>query len=376
MCRDLNALFRFLLPTERWNTICVSRDCLSLLHSDTANLPGSPNLSLSLGSFTGGRLWLEDLHCLHLGAPTSVPLGDAWLHGVAIDTCCRPLCFDGRIRHMTLPYQGERWALTAFTLPDVCCHDLEFLGFPLPSAEGYPSLPLSPSGSSPSLVGVEPLSFPAPVTPQLSYATTCPASAQAHATTSPALPLGTKLWGKHSFRLLCPAFHFGQYLPPPDSRRADSFAKSPAGRFFLEVSLVLRSPFARPSAKLAGICCASQWLLMPLSTCWSLSLPSDSVFGGALDPWLVAARELCPAIGHNPHRIHPRLPKFGPLLFGSLPSGPNTSEKNAPDLTSLRTFASCAASAPLLQDSSIFTHTDFLRTTWASSLLMTTYSGL
>ena len=134
MCRDLNALFRFLFPTERWNTICVSRDCLSLLHSDTANLPGSPNLSLSLGSFTGGRLWLEDLHCLHLGAPTSVPLGDAWLHGVAIDTCCRPLCFDGRIRHMTLPYQGERWALTAFTLPGVGCHDLNFWGFhyPLP----------------------------------------------------------------------------------------------------------------------------------------------------------------------------------------------------------------------------------------------------
>ena len=131
VCRDLNALFRFLFPTDRWNTICVSRDCISLLHADTANVPGSPNLSLSLGPFTGGRLWLEDLHCMHLGAPTSIPSGDSWLHGVAIDTHCRPLSFDGRIRHMTLPYQGERWALTAFTLPGVCCSDLEFLGFPL-----------------------------------------------------------------------------------------------------------------------------------------------------------------------------------------------------------------------------------------------------
>ena len=243
VCRDLNALFRLLFPTERWNTICVSRDCLSLLHSDTANVPGSPNLSLSLGSFTGGRLWLEDLHCLHLGAPTSVPVGDTWLHGVAVDTCCRPLCFDGRIRHMTLPYQGERWALTAFTLPDVCCHDLEFLGFPLPSAEGHPNLPLSPSSSSPSLVGVEPLSLPAPVTPQpeplAGSDTTCPASAQAHTPTLPALPLGAKVWGKrstsgyfvpHSLRIQRPV------PPPPDSWRADSFEKSLAGRFFLEVS--------------------------------------------------------------------------------------------------------------------------------------------
>ena len=154
VCRDLNALFRFLFPAARWNTICVSRDCLSPLHADTANVPGSPTLSLSLGSFTGSRLWLEDLHCLRLGAPTSVPSGDSWLHGVAVDTHCCPISFDGRIRHMTLPYQGERWALTAITLPGVCCRDFEFLGFPLPSTEVLPSPPLSPSVSSPSPVGV------------------------------------------------------------------------------------------------------------------------------------------------------------------------------------------------------------------------------
>ena len=125
-------------------------------------LPGSPNLSLSLGPFTGGRLWLEDLHCMHLGAPTF----HSWLHGVAIDTHCRPLSFDGRIRHMTLPYQGERWALTAFTLPGVCCSDLEFLGFPLPCSAVAPSLPLPHSGSSPSSVGATPLGPLAPVVPK------------------------------------------------------------------------------------------------------------------------------------------------------------------------------------------------------------------
>ena len=243
VCRDLNALFRFLFPAARWNTICVSRDCLSLLHADTANVPGSPTLSLSLGSFTGGRLWLEDLHCLRLGAPTSVPSGDSWLHGVAVDTHCCPISFDGRIRHMTLPYQGERWALTAVTLPGVCCRDLEFLGFPLPSTEVLPSPPLSPSGSSPSPVGVKPFGPLAPVAlqtlPPSGSAAVCSDSAQAYKPTSSVLLPGAKLWGKrstsgyfvpHSLQIQRPV------PPPPDSWRADSFAKSFAGRFFVEIS--------------------------------------------------------------------------------------------------------------------------------------------
>ena len=243
VCRDLNALFRFLFPTAHWNTICVSRDCISHLHADTANVPGSPNLSLSLGPFTGGRLWLEDLHCMHLGAPTSIPSGDSWLHGVAIDTHCRPLSFDGRIRHMTLPYQGERWALTAFTLPGVCCSDLEFLGFPLPCSAAAPSLPLPLSGSSPSSVGVAPLGPLAPVVPKISHpagpAAVCSASAQAHKPASSFLPPGAKLWGKrstsgyfvpHSLQIQRPV------PPPPDSWRADAFEKSLAGRLFLEIS--------------------------------------------------------------------------------------------------------------------------------------------
>ena len=141
------------VPQNRWNSICVSRNCLSSLHADTANLPGSPNLSLSLGSFTGSSLWLEDLTCLHLDTPTSVSAGGSWLYGVAIDTCRKPLSFDGRVRHMMLPFQGERWALTAFTLSDVSCPDLEFLGFPLPADECCPSLLPSPFGFSPSADG-------------------------------------------------------------------------------------------------------------------------------------------------------------------------------------------------------------------------------
>ncbi|CAE6964891.1 unnamed protein product [Symbiodinium sp. CCMP2592] len=125
LCRDLNALFRFLFPNEHWNALCVSRNGLSALHSDSANIPGSRNLSLSLGAFSGGHLWIEDLSCLSQGQPTSVASGSGWLHGCAIDTHRKAISFDGRIRHMTLPFSGERWALTAFSLPDVCCAELE-----------------------------------------------------------------------------------------------------------------------------------------------------------------------------------------------------------------------------------------------------------
>ena len=144
---------------------------------------------------------------------------------------------------MTLPYQGERWALTAITLPGVCCRDLEFLGSPLPSTEVLPSPPLSPSGSSPSPVGVKPFGPLAPVAPQTlppsGSAAVCSDSAQAYKPTSSVLLPGAKLWGKrstsgyfvpHSLQIQRPV------PPPPGSWRADSFAKSFAGRFFVEIS--------------------------------------------------------------------------------------------------------------------------------------------
>ncbi|CAE7277494.1 unnamed protein product [Symbiodinium sp. CCMP2592] len=155
LCRDLNALFRFLFPNEHWNALCVSRNGLSALHSDSANIPGSRNLSLSLGAFSGGHLWIEDLSCLSQGQPTSVASGSGWLHGCAIDTHRKAISFDGRIRHMTLPFSGERWALTAFSLPDVCCAELEFLGFPLPSPLLGSSPAPSPSASPTSPEGLE-----------------------------------------------------------------------------------------------------------------------------------------------------------------------------------------------------------------------------
>ncbi|CAE7034208.1 unnamed protein product, partial [Symbiodinium natans] len=42
------------LPGETWNALCVSRNILTSPHKDTANLPGSSNLTVGIGSYSDG----------------------------------------------------------------------------------------------------------------------------------------------------------------------------------------------------------------------------------------------------------------------------------------------------------------------------------
>ena len=303
VCRDLNALFRFLFPAARWNTICVSRDCLSLLHADTANVPGSPTLSLSLGSFTGGRLWLEDLHCLRLGAPTSVPSGDSWLHGVAVDTHCCPISFDGRIRHMTLPYQGERWALTAVTLPGVCCRDLEFWDFrcPLPRFSLVRLCPLRVLvllrlGLSPSdLWPRSPCKLYLLPALQLSALTLHKLTSPRHLYCCRVPSCGVNVLHQATlFRIRCK--FSGLCLPHPihgaqillqNHLRVDSLLRFPLG---------LRNPFAPPSATRAEIRCSSILQSTPLLTSWNLIFSSRCCSSAALAPSHTWRPQLAPCI--------------------------------------------------------------------------------
>ena len=247
------------VPQNRWNSICVSRNCLSSLHADAANLPGSPNLSLSLGSFTGSSLWLEDLTCLHLDTPTSVSAGGSWLYGVAIDTCHKPLSFDGRVRHMMLPFQGERWALTAFTLSDVSCPDLEFLGFPLPADECCPSLLPSPFGFSPSpdgfgsfvegasvppqpeptaepsCVGASPAP-PRPVGPSFRWEPSCGESAIPQAFLQPH-------WPPHIFPPAAPSERTVQWRPTCTRRNSPVASSATAGFLALRTQQAAKDTF-------------------------------------------------------------------------------------------------------------------------------------
>ena len=46
LCASLNGSLCQLFPGETWNALCVSRNILTSPHKDTANLPGSSNLTV------------------------------------------------------------------------------------------------------------------------------------------------------------------------------------------------------------------------------------------------------------------------------------------------------------------------------------------
>ena len=85
------------------------------MHSDTNNVGYS--VAISIGFFSGGRLWLA---------------------GDFIDTWCRPCLFDGQQDHCTEDYEGSRYAIVAYTHKSVAslsADDKTFLEscvFPLP----------------------------------------------------------------------------------------------------------------------------------------------------------------------------------------------------------------------------------------------------
>ena len=62
LCKALNAFLGVLFPQSTWNSVCVAHNIVTAAHRDTANVQGSLNLSVSLGDFTGGQLWLADEH--------------------------------------------------------------------------------------------------------------------------------------------------------------------------------------------------------------------------------------------------------------------------------------------------------------------------
>ena len=130
--RALNGFLKQWWPTGTWNAVCVSLCVQTLPHRDLANLPGSLNYNVALGDFRDGQLWLEeptgDVPCFirELGVELS---------GRLVCTKETPFAFNGALWHATMPWQGERWALTAYTLPEVSPAALAGLNFPHQTVE-------------------------------------------------------------------------------------------------------------------------------------------------------------------------------------------------------------------------------------------------
>ena len=157
-CICLNQFLLACFPQGEWTSICVARSVQMRVHSDSGNLPGSQNFSVSLGEFTGGELWLA--------GGGSVPRRDVFgrvKYGHTVCTRHSPFLFSCETLHAAMPWNGgPRWALTAYSVPCVevmsaaARSQLVELGFPLPGIKG------ASSAESPQLRSSAPVELPPP----------------------------------------------------------------------------------------------------------------------------------------------------------------------------------------------------------------------
>ena len=143
VCKQLNMFLQQLFPAETWNTLCVAHNILTSPHRDSANSANSCNLSVSLGAFTGGSLWIESDQ-----GPTHrfIPALQKSIPGKLVVSHNCPIKFPSHAWHLTEPFVGDRWVLTAFTMDNCSNSLLKPLGFPLkPSdAQVLPSSSIAP----------------------------------------------------------------------------------------------------------------------------------------------------------------------------------------------------------------------------------------
>ena len=136
-CAAVNHFLRNRFPGKTWTSIAVLRNPKVGLHRDLLNLKGHPNHAITLGSFTGGRVWVEDENG-DIPAEVQMKTKTRALIGAWHDTHDKPITFDARRFHQVEPHEGEMWAMAAYTpqafkwLNDENATRLSSLGFPLP----------------------------------------------------------------------------------------------------------------------------------------------------------------------------------------------------------------------------------------------------
>ncbi|CAE7483963.1 unnamed protein product, partial [Symbiodinium necroappetens] len=104
----------------RWSSIQLGWDCPVGPHKDVHNKITTTNWTISLGSFTGGRLWLESSTDAEAqpGAPQHAEsrLADGNMtSGLFVDTRQHMFSFDPKRRHGVEEWHGHRASITAYT---------------------------------------------------------------------------------------------------------------------------------------------------------------------------------------------------------------------------------------------------------------------
>ena len=143
----LNTWLQRVFPSQTWTSICINHNEQLALHRDRGNAPNSLNHLIALGNFTSGQIFLEDasgdcsLWCDASGC---------WIQGKTHDVLEHGLSFHAHLWHASMPWVGDRWAITAYTCSDFHSLALEdraqlsSLGFQLPSEFPPPPPALPP----------------------------------------------------------------------------------------------------------------------------------------------------------------------------------------------------------------------------------------
>ncbi|CAE7833210.1 GIP [Symbiodinium necroappetens] len=89
---------------HQWTSFYLGRNIETKLHVDSHNLVGTQSATLSFGNFSGGGLWVarrnED---------------DDTNGGIELDTKHNLTIIDAKLPHRTMPWEGTRWCLSAYT---------------------------------------------------------------------------------------------------------------------------------------------------------------------------------------------------------------------------------------------------------------------
>ena len=136
-CRAVNHFLRSRFPGKTWTSIAILCNPKMGLHRDLMNLEGHLNHALTLGSFSGGRVWVENENG-NASEQVQVRTKVRTITGAWHDIHDKPITFDARRFHQVEPHEGHMWALAAYTprafkwLTDENASRLSSLGFPLP----------------------------------------------------------------------------------------------------------------------------------------------------------------------------------------------------------------------------------------------------
>ena len=135
-CMAINHFMRHRFPNGTWTSIAVLLNPRIGLHRDMQNMVGKLNHAIALGSFSGGRVWIEDDEGTSM-EKLSKNGKVRELKGSWVDIHDKPVSFNARRFHKIEPHEGHMWALAAYTpqsfrrCSDEVYLQLEELGFPL-----------------------------------------------------------------------------------------------------------------------------------------------------------------------------------------------------------------------------------------------------